>query len=130
MKHKDEILRLGAEGLSYNEIVSQLGCSKGTVSYHLGKGQVAKTNARTNTLRNRVKEYVRQHKEASGCVDCKQMYPYFVLQFDHVGDDKSFNVSKFQNHSVSLESVIAEIEKCEVVCANCHAFRSQKRMNS
>ena len=43
---KDEILRLRAEGKSYNEIVAILGCSKGTVSYHCGEGQVEKTKAR------------------------------------------------------------------------------------
>jgi len=36
---KEKILQLRSEGKSYNEIVAILGCSKGTVSYHCGKGQ-------------------------------------------------------------------------------------------
>lgn len=33
---KDEILKLYREGLTYSEIQKELGCSKGTISYHCG----------------------------------------------------------------------------------------------
>ena len=33
-KHKEDILRLRSEGKLYNQICEELGCSKGTVSYH------------------------------------------------------------------------------------------------
>lgn len=42
-KYKEDILRLREEGKSYREIESQLGCSKGTIAYHLGEGQKEKT---------------------------------------------------------------------------------------
>lgn len=48
---KEKILKLREEGLSYNEIVARLGCSKGTVAYHCGDGQKEKTRNRTRTLR-------------------------------------------------------------------------------
>lgn len=37
MKHKEQILKLREQGYTYNQICKELGCSKGTVSYHLGK---------------------------------------------------------------------------------------------
>jgi len=37
--HKENILKLRAEGKTYTEIQKILGCSKGTISYHLGDGQ-------------------------------------------------------------------------------------------
>ena len=40
---KEKILELRDEGKSYNEIKKILGCSKGTISYHCGKGQKEKT---------------------------------------------------------------------------------------
>lgn len=40
---KHEILRLREEGLSYRQIEKELGCSKSTISYHLGKGQKEKS---------------------------------------------------------------------------------------
>ena len=36
------IKELYEKGLSYREIEKELGCSKGTISYHLGKGQKEK----------------------------------------------------------------------------------------
>ena len=45
-------MQLRKEGCTYSEIVRQLGCSKGTVSYHCGPGQKAKTMERTRERRN------------------------------------------------------------------------------
>lgn len=42
-KHKDDIIKLASEGYSYNGIQAELGCSKGTISYHLGEGQKSKS---------------------------------------------------------------------------------------
>ena len=39
---KDKILKLRAEGKSYREIQSILGCSKSTISYHCGNGNEKK----------------------------------------------------------------------------------------
>lgn len=51
MTYRDDILRLRQEGLSYKEISERLGCSKGTISYHLGEGQKEKTAERTRAWR-------------------------------------------------------------------------------
>lgn len=50
-KHKDDILRLRDEGKSYGEIQKELGCSKGTIAYHLGEDQKVKTLNRTKKHR-------------------------------------------------------------------------------
>jgi hypothetical protein len=59
------------------------------------------------------------------CADCKQSYPPVVMDFDHVRGEKLFNVSAHGGRS--RKSVILEIEKCEVVCANCHRLRTESR---
>jgi hypothetical protein len=48
-----------------------------------------------------------------------------VLEFDHLRD-KSFNIGSKLVHC-SWEKVLAEIAKCEVVCANCHRRRTSAR---
>ena len=45
-----------------------------------------------------------------------------VLEFDHVRD-KSFNIGAGLPYR-NWASVLAEVEKCEVVCANCHRRRT------
>ena len=46
MKHRDEILKLRAEGKTYKEIREITGASNGTISFHCGKGQKEKSNKR------------------------------------------------------------------------------------
>ena len=41
-RRKEDILRLRAEGKSYNDIARELGCSKSVISYHCGNGNEKK----------------------------------------------------------------------------------------
>lgn len=72
-----------------------------------------------------IKQLVRDAKSVP-CSDCNIQYPYYVMQFDHVSGEKISNVAEMYN-SGSLSKVRAEIDKCEVVCSNCHAERTFKR---
>jgi hypothetical protein len=68
--------------------------------------------------------YLLEYFKTHPCVDCGEEDP-IVLEFDHLRE-KRFNISKAL-HDRSLESVLEEIEKCEVVCANCHRRRTARR---
>jgi hypothetical protein len=65
-------------------------------------------------------EFFRTHP----CIDCGETDPV-VLEFDHVGD-KRFDISKGLRDR-NWQSVVDEIAKCEVVCANCHRRRTACR---
>lgn len=56
------------------------------------------------------------------CKDCGKSYPYYVMDFDHLGP-KLFSISKGSRQHSYLE-LLLEIKKCEVVCANCHRIRT------
>lgn len=127
MKHKEDIIRLRAEGKTYNQIADELGCSKGTIAYHLSEDVKTNYNTRRRKYRDNITKLIREHKEAIGCTDCGEKYPYYVLDLDHIGDDKSFNLSAYRNHTHDIEKIKEEIAKCEVVCANCHRIRTYQR---
>jgi transposase len=129
MKHKDRIFELREQGLSYSNIQKELGCSKGTIAYHLGEGQKEKSLSRGKAGVSKVRRFLQEYKQNAGCTDCKEDYPYYVLEFDHLGD-KDFNIGSFQHHTVDMEKVKAEIAKCEVVCSNCHKIRTYNRLNT
>lgn len=61
------------------------------------------------------------------CADCGVGYPVYVMQFDHLDPAaKEFNIGVI-GPTASRSRLIAEIAKCDVVCANCHAERTYQR---
>lgn len=60
------------------------------------------------------------------CVDCYETN-ILLLEPDHLRD-KSYNISNMINLCHSWESVLKELDKCEIVCKNCHALRTIDRM--
>lgn len=79
----------------------------------------------------RLTEIIRAAKSRP-CADCGQVYPYYVMDFDHIAEEgKVAEISRLI-HSRSIRRVSQEIAKCEVVCANCHRLRTfarqQKKM--
>ena len=71
------------------------------------------------------REYVARYKEQHGCSDCHRKYPAVALDFDHLRDKKS-RVAYLVGRA-SLDKIIQEMAKCEVVCANCHRIRTHER---
>lgn len=55
-------------------------------------------------------------------MDCGYNEHPAALDFDHIGDDKLFDVSKTMGRS--LEAIQAEIAKCVVRCSNCHRIKT------
>jgi len=50
------------------------------------------------------------------------------MQFDHRPDeDKKENISDLVGLEVKWETILKEIAKCDLVCANCHAIRTYTR---
>ncbi|HYD10954.1 MAG TPA: hypothetical protein VEA78_12710 [Acidimicrobiales bacterium] len=76
---------------------------------------------RKNERADQVYEYLLAHP----CVDCGEADPV-VLEFDHLRD-KLRSVSAMVSAHMSWTRIAAEIEKCDVVCANCHRRRTASR---
>ena len=79
---------------------------------------------RQKTKRNQIRRYIEEYKtKNSTCIDCGISYPPHILDFDHL-EDKSFGLAGAARDNKPLEEVVAEIAKCEIVCANCHRHRT------
>lgn len=57
------------------------------------------------------------------CVDCKKSYHPAAMDFDHVRGVKSFGVTILNAARHPWDTILSEIEKCELRCANCHRTR-------
>jgi len=82
---------------------------------------VRQVTLRRAEVRAKIIEYLRAHP----CVDCGEE-DIVVLEFDHVGD-KIADISVYAGGGRSWARVKAEIDKCEVRCANCHRLKTRER---
>lgn len=61
------------------------------------------------------------------CADCHVTLPWYVMEFDHRDPwQKVGVVSRLAGH-VSLQRLLDEVAKCDIVCANCHRVRTYAR---
>ncbi len=83
--------------------------------------------ARVDNKKLACKARIDEIKLALGCTDCGFNSHPAALDFDHLpGFQKSDTVATLVGAG-KLELALAEIEKCEVVCANCHRIRTAER---
>jgi hypothetical protein len=79
-----------------------------------------RVNEREQT-RGRNRAIVFYYLKAHPCVDCGERNPV-VLEFDHLSSKKNMISALVRWGSESR--LKAEIEKCEVRCANCHRIKT------
>jgi hypothetical protein len=66
-------------------------------------------------------------KENTPCADCGNKFPHYVMEFDHARGEKKNNISSMKAKRFDNVSLQAELEKCDLVCANCHNTRTYFR---
>lgn len=83
--------------------------------------------ARTKTVRRRKSQHLVAELKKRPCTDCHATLPPEAMDFDHVRGVKRGDVSALVNQGSSIVRVRSEIEKCDLVCANCHRVRTKGR---
>lgn len=104
-------------------------CQRAYVRGHYERNRdyyLAKARVRNDLMLRSTRGLIRRLKDVP-CSDCRARYPSWVMEFDHVRGNKLFNVST-NLRSRGRAQLLAEISKCEVVCANCHRDRTFHRM--
>lgn len=77
-------------------------------------------------IRDERRNYIVSILRASQCVDCGNS-DWRVLEFDHrTQKEKEFNIADSVHYSVAR--IQKEIDKCDVVCANCHRIRTIQQL--
>jgi len=66
------------------------------------------------------REWIKEVKEQSECERCGEERKE-ALQFHHIDkEQKEKSVSRMVHEAYPIDTIMEEIEKCEVLCANCH----------
>ena len=78
--------------------------------------------------RQELLEWYRSLKTGRPCADCGGVLPHAAMQWDHLpGSLKRREVSMLVLRGFRRATILDEISKCELVCANCHAVRTFER---
>ena len=62
------------------------------------------------------------------CTDCGGRFPSYVMDFDHRPGVTKVAILSRMHKTHGKAAILAEIEKCDVVCANCHRIRTFSRL--
>jgi len=85
--------------------------------------QVSRTLIRRRRLQANIN--ILKNKE---CTDCHQFYNPWQMDFDHIDpNNKYMSIGELVRKSGVWELIIKEIQKCELVCINCHRQRTYNR---
>jgi hypothetical protein len=76
---------------------------------------------------SRARELVHALK-AKPCMDCGQAFHHVCMDFDHrTGETKVAGVSELVKRGASVDAIMSEVAKCDLVCATCHRVRTFNR---
>jgi hypothetical protein len=87
-----------------------------------------RADVRRNRERNnaKVRQYVWDYLLSRSCVVCGECDP-IVLDFDHINrKEKCVGIADAIRAGYSIENISVEIQKCQVLCANCHRRKTAK----
>jgi hypothetical protein len=73
------------------------------------------------------REFINSIKRDKPCTDCKIIYHPCQMDFDHLGN-KKIGIAAMKVQHYSIKRIQEEINKCELVCANCHRLRTYRRL--
>ena len=69
------------------------------------------------------RRFIQEYKNNKPCADCQTVLPWYIMEYDHVRGEKIANLTKmYATHT--MEEIVEEIAKCDIVCSNCHKHRT------
>jgi hypothetical protein len=81
---------------------------------------------RVRTRQAATLEFLRELRRVP-CADCGGTFEPYQMDFDHRDPaQKSFQMTDGRAMLMNRDRLLAEIAKCDVICANCHAIRSAR----
>lgn len=80
---------------------------------------------RNKKKRDDLRDWLISLKKGKPCSKCSGLFHFKALDWHHINSsDKVFNISNAITHMFSKEKILEEIDKCELICANCHRIMS------
>jgi len=120
--------KTGKRAGEYYEKCKECMKARGRSYYHVNRErQLSLALKRREKYRQLMRELLVEAKNKP-CMDCIKSYPHYVMDFDHRnGEQKIREVARMIIGGWSKTKVLEEIEKCDLVCSNCHRIRTHRK---
>lgn len=94
------------------------------------KKYLPKIRQRSLKYRQQLEDFLIEYFSNHPCVKCGES-DVIVLEFHHrEPSQKEYNISQMKQFGFGIKKVQTEIEKCDVLCANCHKRITAQHQNS
>jgi 5-methylcytosine-specific restriction endonuclease McrA len=85
-----------------------------------------RVHEKTKIKRKRADEFIYQYLSTHDCQGCGEKDP-MVLTFDHIDPlKKRRDISIMRGMGYSLKTIQIEVDKCQVLCFNCHVRKHRR----
>jgi hypothetical protein len=99
--------------------------------YYYKHGSKYRENAtiRNRKLKNKLRSQMLEYLSDKSCLNCG-ISDVRVLDFDHIDPlTKSFSIARAIADITSWDKILIEIDKCQILCANCHKIKTAQEQN-
>lgn len=125
-KQTKEFNRKSSSKDGLQNVCRECNSERNKIHYELNSDKVkARTFKRKKIVVNNNVQYIWNYLKKHPCIDCQESNP-IVLEFDHVRGTKRLALSQLVRRGNCLQTIVIEISKCEVRCANCHRKKTAK----
>lgn len=100
--------------MPYKDKDRQLACQREWYSRNKEKEK-----KRVMARKKKLAQWLKEYKKSLVCARCSED-DFRCLQFHHTDKTKEYNISEMAYRGISKKKIIAEINKCIVLFANCH----------
>jgi len=91
------------------------------------KGNTQRYRARAAKVQQEAILFIRDSKDNQPCKVCNTRYPHYVLDYHH--RDSTSKIDNIMSlASAGKQKVAEEMAKCDLICSNCHRFRTFKHL--
>ncbi|KKK82087.1 hypothetical protein LCGC14_2806910 [marine sediment metagenome] len=113
--NREYYLNHRAERLAYNQVHREE-----QLAYQQTYGQAHREERKMKKAE--MQQRLSQLKLCAGCCRCGYAANSVALAFHHARDDKDISIANAVRRGWGWERIETELEKCDVVCHNCHAI--------
>ncbi len=76
--------------------------------------------ARNAEQKRKIHQWYEEHKASLACQRCPENHPATLIFHHRDPNEKESSISQAMHDGWSIERILKEMQKCDILCVNCH----------